>query len=62
MTYRSLLVLILFPFAVLIVVSWLLVYWLLYGIAYAMRYPLLALSNEGGGLDRIKEWVKHDKA
>ena len=62
MTYRSILVLILFPFATLIVVPWLLVYGLLFGVTYVMRYPLLALAKDGGGFDRIKAWVKHDQA
>jgi len=62
MTYRHFLFFALFPFAVLILVPWALVAWLLSVIAYVMRYPLLALSNDGGGLDRLKEWVKHDKA
>ena len=62
MTYRSILYLILFPLATLIVVPWLLVHWLLFGVAYVMRYPLLALTKDGGGIDRIEAWVKHDQA
>ena len=60
MTYRSLLVLILFPFAVLILVPWTLVAWLLSVIAYVMRCPLLALANDGGGIDRLKAWANHE--
>jgi len=62
MTYRHFLFFALFPVAVVIMVPWALVSGLLYAIACGMQYPLLALSNDGGGLDRIKAWVIGDKA
>ena len=62
MNCRHFLYLSLFPLAMLIVMPWTLIAFLLGCTAKAMRYPLSLLTQDGGVLERFHAWVEHDPA